>query len=106
MKRTIASPFSSRLWPTGVYLCSISTMYRLLVIAGENRERYRQGSCPAKKKRELIARAPNQVWSWDITKRILGRNERGGAHPHATVAATRAQAGWARLRRQAAWRPA
>jgi putative transposase len=52
----------------GIYLCSVSTMYRLLAIAGENRERRRQRTHPARKKPELIARAPNQVWSWDITK--------------------------------------
>ena len=43
-------------------------MYRLLAIAGENRERRRQRTHPAKKKPELIATAPNRVWSWDITK--------------------------------------
>jgi putative transposase len=58
----------ARLLDDGVYLCSISTMYRLLAIAGENRERRRQRTHPAKKKPELIARRPNQVWSWDITK--------------------------------------
>jgi putative transposase len=59
----------------GIYLCSISTMYRLLRIAGESRERRRQRSHPARKRPELIARAPNQVWSWDITK--LTGPERG-----------------------------
>jgi putative transposase len=58
----------ARLLDDGVYLCSISTMYRLLAIAGENRERRRQRTHPAKKKPELIAHRPNQVWSWDITK--------------------------------------
>jgi len=58
----------ARLLDDGVYLCSISTMYRLLAIAGENRERRRQRTHPAKKRPELIARRPNQVWSWDITK--------------------------------------
>ena len=58
----------ARLLDDGIYLCSIRTMYRLLAIAGENRERRRQRSHPAKKKPELIATAPNQVWSWDITK--------------------------------------
>jgi putative transposase len=58
----------ARLLDDGIYLCSISTMYRLLVIAGENRERRRQRTHPARKKPELIARRPNQVWSWDITK--------------------------------------
>lgn len=58
----------AQLLDDGIYLCSISTMYRLLAVAGENRERRRQRTHPAKKKPELIARRPNQVWSWDITK--------------------------------------
>ncbi|CAN5481654.1 hypothetical protein BH24ACT5_BH24ACT5_12840 [soil metagenome] len=58
----------ARLLDDGIYLCSISTMYRLLAIAGESRERRRQRTHPAKKKPELIARRPNEVWSWDITK--------------------------------------
>ena len=58
----------TRLLDDGIYLCSISTMYRLLAITGENRERRRQRTHPAKKKPELIATAPNRVWSWDITK--------------------------------------
>ncbi len=58
----------ARLLDDGTYLCSISTMYRLLAAAGESRERRRQRTHPAKKKPELIARRPNQVWSWDITK--------------------------------------
>src|SRR4051812_12645172 len=43
-------------------------MYRLLAVAGENRERRRQRTHPARQKPELIATAPNRVWSWDITK--------------------------------------
>lgn len=58
----------ARLLDDGIYLCSIRTMYRLLAVAGENRERRRQRTHPAKKKPELIARRPNEVWSWDITK--------------------------------------
>ena len=46
-----------------------------MAIAGENRERRRQRTHPARKKPELLARAPNQVWSWDITK--LAGPERG-----------------------------
>jgi putative transposase len=65
----------ARLLDDGIYLCSISTMYRLLAIAGENRERRRQRTHPARKRPELIARRPNQVWSWDITK--LQGPERG-----------------------------
>lgn len=52
----------------GRYLGSISTFYRLLRQAGETRERRAQASHPAKVKPELVATAPNQVWSWDITK--------------------------------------
>ena len=52
----------------GVYLCSISTMYRLLRAQGQSRERRAQARHPAKTKPQLVARAPNQVWSWDITK--------------------------------------
>lgn len=65
----------ARLLDDGIYLCSISTMYRLLAVVGENRERRRQRTHPARKKPELIATAPNRVWSWDITK--LQGPERG-----------------------------
>jgi len=65
----------ARLLDDGVYLCSISTMYRLLAVAGENHERRRQRTHPAKQRPELIATAPNQVYSWDITK--LAGPERG-----------------------------
>ncbi len=39
--------------------------------AGEVRERRRQATHPARVKPELVATAPNQVYSWDITK-LLG----------------------------------
>ena len=55
----------------GCYLGSISTMYRVLRAAGETRERRRLATHPARVKPELAATAPNQVWSWDITK-LLG----------------------------------
>jgi putative transposase len=55
----------------GQYLCSVSTMYRLLSEQGEVRERRDQLVHPAYHKPELLATAPNQVWSWDITK-LLG----------------------------------
>jgi putative transposase len=58
----------ARLLDDGTYLCSIATMYRLLRLAGESRERRRQRTHPAKKRPELMATAPNRVWSWDITK--------------------------------------
>lgn len=50
------------------YLCSVSTMYRILRDHDEVRERRNQKRHPAYKKPELVATAPNQVWSWDITK--------------------------------------
>ena len=52
----------------GVYLGSQSTFYRLLRAAGETRERRRQATHPAAVKPELVATAPNQVWSWDIER--------------------------------------
>jgi putative transposase len=55
----------------GVYLASERTMYRLLAAAGETRERRDQLVHPPYHKPELLATAPNQVWSWDITK-LLG----------------------------------
>ena len=53
------------------YLCSIRTMYRILHDAQEVRERRDQLRHPHYRKPELLATAPNQVWSWDITK-LLG----------------------------------
>jgi putative transposase len=55
----------------GRYLCSVRTMYRILEKEGEVRERRNQLRHPAYRKPELLATAPNQVWSWDITK-LLG----------------------------------
>jgi putative transposase len=42
-------------------------MYRLLGDADEVRERRNQLQHPTYSKPELVATAPNQVWSWDIT---------------------------------------
>ncbi len=52
----------------GVYLASVATMYRILRAHGEVKERRRQATHPARVKPELVATAPNQCWSWDITK--------------------------------------
>ena len=52
----------------GRYVASISTMYRVLRAHDEIRERRRQASHPARVRPELVARHPNEVWSWDITK--------------------------------------
>ena len=55
----------------GTYLCSVRSMYRILEAHQEVRERRNQLRHPNYKKPELLATAPNQVWSWDITK-LLG----------------------------------
>ena len=52
----------------GSYLCSISTMYRLLRAQGETGDRRRHATHPPRVKPELLASGPNQCWSWDITK--------------------------------------
>jgi putative transposase len=55
----------------GRYLCSERTMYRLLSVRGEARERRNQLTHPAYARPELLAQGPNEIWSWDITK-LLG----------------------------------
>jgi len=55
----------------GTYLASERTMYRLLAAEGETRPRRDQLIHPSYAKPELLATAPNQLWSWDITK-LLG----------------------------------
>ena len=52
----------------GCYLCSQATMHRLLREQGTSGERRAQAVHPARKKPELLATGPSQVWSWDITK--------------------------------------
>jgi putative transposase len=58
----------STLLGEGTYLCSPRTMYRILAAEEEVRERRNQRRHPLYKKPELVARRPNEVWSWDITK--------------------------------------
>jgi putative transposase len=52
----------------GTYLCHWRSMYRILHDFSEVRERRNQRQHPPYHKPELLATAPNQVWSWDITK--------------------------------------
>jgi putative transposase len=52
----------------GQYLCSTRTLYRVLEQDGATRERRNQLVHPPYQKPELLATAPNQLWSWDITK--------------------------------------
>src|SRR3989454_6860793 len=55
----------------GTYLCSERTMYRVLAAHAEVRERRAQLRHPVYAAPELLARRPNELWSWDITK-LLG----------------------------------
>jgi len=55
----------------GRYLCSWRTMYRVLAESLEVCERRNLLRHPSYTKPELLATAPNQLWSWDITK-LLG----------------------------------
>jgi len=52
----------------GKYCCSPRTMYRILRANKAVRERRDQLHHPKNSKPELLATAPNQLWSWDITK--------------------------------------
>lgn len=52
----------------GRYLASARTMYRVPAEHGATAERRLMRKHPLYAKPELIATAPNEVWSWDITK--------------------------------------
>lgn len=52
----------------GVYLGSISTIYRVLAANAQVKERRRLARHPARAIPELVATAPGQVYTWDITK--------------------------------------
>jgi putative transposase len=58
----------ARLLDEGTYLASVRTFYRVLAAQGLVHERRNQLTHPAHTKPELVARAPNEVWSWDITR--------------------------------------
>ncbi|MFI5784066.1 IS3 family transposase [Nocardia sp. NPDC051570] len=58
----------AQLLDEGTYLCSVSTMYRVLREHAQVKERRRLARHPAKACPELLATAPRQVYSWDITK--------------------------------------
>lgn len=52
----------------GVFMCSWRTMYRVLAERAPVRERRNQREAKSHAVPRLIASAPNQVWSWDISK--------------------------------------
>lgn len=55
----------------GIYVCHWSSMYRILSQNQQVSERRNQLVHPAALKPQIVATAPKQVWSWDITK-LLG----------------------------------
>ncbi|TFC77097.1 hypothetical protein E3T23_13695 [Cryobacterium cheniae] len=58
----------AQLLDEGIYLASISTMYRMLNENKQVKDRRRLARHPARAIPELIATGPCQVFSWDITK--------------------------------------
>lgn len=52
----------------GRYLASPSTFYRILDANGQVHERRAIATHPPRIKPELLTTAPNELWSWDITK--------------------------------------
>lgn len=55
------------------YLCSVSTMHRILRAQNEGGERRQQRPAQHNAIPRLLAVAPNEVWTWDITKLPLVR---------------------------------
>ena len=58
----------TQLLDEGRYLCSISTLYRILAEHDQLVERRRIARHPARTVPELVATGPGQVYTWDITK--------------------------------------
>ena len=99
----------AQVWATlldeGTYLCSVATMYRVLRARAEVRERRRIARHPVALKPELVATAPNQVWSWDIT-RLPGPHRWTSFHLYVILDLySRYVVGWALAPRESA-RPA
>lgn len=57
----------AKLADSGRYLASESSFYRVLKKAGMLKHRSKSKPRVHKRPKDLIARAPNAVWSWDIT---------------------------------------
>ncbi|MBP2413754.1 transposase InsO family protein [Arthrobacter stackebrandtii] len=58
----------TKLLDVGVYLGSVSTMYRVLEENQQVKERRRLAKHPPRAVPELVANAPGEVITWDITK--------------------------------------
>ncbi|PWR17318.1 IS3 family transposase [Micromonospora sicca] len=64
---TVTEAFATLL-DEGVYLASISTLYRILRADNQVVDRRRQARHPTRARPELTATGPGQVFTWDITK--------------------------------------
>ena len=67
-----------RLLEQGQYLCSVSTMHRILRGLSENGDRRNQRPAQHHAVPRLLAQAPNEVWTWDITKCVPGAQGKHG----------------------------
>ena len=93
----------AQLLDEGRYLCSQRTMYRILEENHEVRERRDQLRHPRYAAPELLAEAPNQVWSWDITK-LLGPVKWTYFYLYVILDIfSRSVVGWMVARQEAAW---
>jgi putative transposase len=68
----------------GQHLASVSTMYRILRSKRQIRERRAVRRHPSYPRPELVARKPNQVWTWDITK-VRGPQRRDWYHLYVII---------------------
>src|ERR1700750_521094 len=66
----VTSPAQVRvsLLDEGIYLASLSSMYRVLRAADQVRERRAQAAHPPRVRPELVADGPRQGWAWGIAK--------------------------------------
>ncbi len=64
----------AQLLEQGTYLCSVSTMHRLLRAANEYGDRRAQRPAQHHAVPRLLAYRPNEVWTWDITKLATQRS--------------------------------
>ncbi len=68
----------------GIRLASVSTIYRILREERAVRERRSVRRHPTYPRPELVARGPNEVWSWDITK-VRGPGRRDWLHLYVMI---------------------
>jgi putative transposase len=68
----------------GVNVASVSTMYRILRSKRSVRERRTIRRNPSYPRPELVARGPNEVWTWDITK-VRGPERRDWYHLYVII---------------------